>query len=249
MALSSEQRRHVIYQLKQHDREGGIRKIILEPPDRQSLEFYVSRGVFGSDIMSSGIYMSRYLYNNTALYAGRHVLDMGCGPGTLGLVMALQGAASVTLADINLKAIDDTRRNLKQLGITNAMVFESNLFGGLPDGKFDMIVFNHPFFPAEAESLHDINDVMLARSMLGGTSLIKRFFEQAQPRVSDNGLLIMPYYHFAGTENDPSQHAETFGFRILKHDRFKSEEGIQLGGFSIFIFCTEKEFSTGETHN
>lgn len=245
MGLSPEQKQHVVHQLKQHDREGGVRRIVLVPPDGKSLEFYVSRGVFGSDIMSSGIYMSRYLYKNTSLYFGKHALDMGCGPGTLGLVMALQGATWVTLADINPKAIEDTRRNLNQFGFVNAAAFESDLFAGLPEGRFDVIVFNHPFFPAEAEPLEGINDVALARSMMGGTSLIKRFFKQAQSRLSDNGLLIMPYYHFAGPENDPTQHAKSFGFRILRCEEFVSEEGLQPGGFSISIFCTERDFSSG----
>ena len=164
---------------------------------------------------------------------------MGCGPGTQGLLMAIHGAKKVDLSDINPKAFENTQKNigLHQLK-EKCMAYVSDLFANLPKGKkYDVIVFNHPFFPEEAENFGKdfADDKMLRKSMLGGTGLVKKFFSEAKKHMKDkNSIVVMPYFHFAGEENDPANHVERYGFYIQNDERIRSQQGLQVGDFSIY---------------
>jgi len=237
MALTKKQQEQVAMQLKRHYRDTIKTKIDLAKGI--SLNIIVQKGVFGSDIMSSGIYLARFLYQHKTIYTGKNCLDMGCGPGTQGLIMALYGAKQVDLSDISQIALDNTQENIEFHKLSKkCMVYVSDLFANLAKRKkYDIIVFNHPFFPEEAENFGEnvINDVMLRKSMLGGTELVKRFFKEVRKYLRNkSSLIIMPYFHFAGDENDPANHVERYGLNILDDQRIKSRQGLQLGDFSIY---------------
>lgn len=235
MSFTKIQQEQVEKQLERHKRKDLIAKIPLNNKNN-FLEIEIDNGVFGSDIMSSGIYLAKFLYSNKKLYKNKFCLDMGCGPGTQGLIMSKYGAKQVILTDISKKAVINTIKNIKRLNLKNSISFESDLFNNIPINKFDVIVFNHPFFPGEA-SKHKLNnnDTMLRKSMLGGTKLVKKFFKYSKNYLKNNGIIIMPYFHFAGKENDPANHVKKFGLRIKKEKRIKSSQGLQLGDFSIYV--------------
>ena len=236
MVLTIDQRTRVLKQLLNHKRDSGSREVILG--ENKSIKLYIEQGVFGSDIMSSAIYLARFLYHNKKLYFEKDVLDMGCGPGTQGMVMLEYGAKSAVLADINPKAVLNTKINLKEKSIFNAEAYESDLFANLAKNKtYEVIVFNHPFFPANpAQFEGDPNeDEMLRRSMLGGTELIKRFFREVSNYLRQDGLIIMPYFQPAGVENDPIRHVDEYGFKVSKKELIESKEGLQIGKVFIYL--------------
>ena len=237
MSLTKEQEEQIAMQLKRHDRATLNSKIDLM--HGISLELIIEKGVFCSDIMSSGIYLARFLYEHIALYKGKKCLDMGCGPGIQGLIMAKYGAKHVDFTDISQKAVKNTRKNIEIHKLKSVCkVYEGDLFDSLSKSKkYDVIIFNHPFFSEEAENFGKdaFDDTILRKSMLGGTELIKRFFSEVKKYMKNkNSLIIMPYFHFAGKENDPSTHVRKYGFYIEKQERVKSEQGLQLGDFSIY---------------
>lgn len=234
MSLTPEQTQQVRTQLLKHERPDGIYAIPLDAGNRDFLELHISRGVFGSDIVSSGIYMARYLHDNSSLFLGKDAHDMGCGPGSLGLLMALRGAASVDLADINPRAVSDTQSNISRLSLTNVRVFHSDLFSNVPPRRYQVITFNHPFFPELPENFGPEFDVDLMRSMLGGVDVLPKFFDQIPGRLTEDGILIMPYFHFAGPQNNPATLLSRTPFQIIKEEHVDSETGLQLGDFSIF---------------
>ncbi len=237
MTITKKQKEQVAMQLKRHNRETVKSKIDLGKD--ASLELIVEHGVFGSDIMSSGIYLAKFLYHHRELYKDKICLDMGCGPGAQGLIMAIYGASQVDLSDISSRASENTRRNIElQILKKKCHAYTSDLFTELPKNKkYEVIVFNHPFFPEEAKNFgKDVfKDIMLRKSMLGGTELIKRFFNEAKAHMKGkDSIIIMPYFHFAGKENDPANHVEKYGFLIQEDKRIKSQQGLQLGDFSIY---------------
>lgn len=75
---------------------------------------------------------------------GRSVLDVGCGTGVLSLVAARAGAV-VTAIDVNPDAVHTAVGNAAANGLT-VEVLQSDLFEGLPDRRFDLIVVNPPYF-------------------------------------------------------------------------------------------------------
>ncbi len=242
MPLTPEQHQQVAEQLRKHQRSAGIKTIVLDETNDIILKLQINKDVFGSDIMSSGIYLARFLYQNQNLYNGKIVLDMGCGPGTQGIVMDLYGAQFVTFADISPKAVQNTRENTDTFKMQNIEIYESDLFAQIPKEKhYDVIVFNHPFLPATPESfVTDVNgDNMLKQSMLGGTDILKKFLKTVQDYINPQAQIVMPYFHFAGPENDPINHVESFGFKIIEKHKIISDEGLQQGDFSIYIIGKE----------
>ena len=61
---------------------------------------------------------------------GESVLDMGCGTGVLGILAALQGAASVTSIDIDPWAFENARENVRRNGLPLAEGEDGSHFPG-----------------------------------------------------------------------------------------------------------------------
>lgn len=75
----------------------------------------------------------------------RTILDMGCGCGVIGVVLARRFPhAQVTMVDRDLLAVRYARHNLKLNGIPNAIVLGSVGLEQVPDMPFDLIVSNIP---------------------------------------------------------------------------------------------------------
>ena len=74
-----------------------------------------------------------------------HVLDLGCGYGALGLVLAKAWPQSrVVLADKDLLAVEAAQANIDRNGLTNARALLSPGFRDVPAGPYDLIVANLP---------------------------------------------------------------------------------------------------------
>lgn len=76
-------------------------------------------------------------------FAGRRVLDLGCGYGLLGLLAARAGAR-VTLADDDLAAVRSAERNLALHGVPGE-VRHSDVDSDLAGERFDAVLTNPPF--------------------------------------------------------------------------------------------------------
>jgi release factor glutamine methyltransferase len=122
------------------------------------------------------------------------------------------GAKKITFADINPRAIENVEENIKLKNIKNYEIYESNLFQNIPDNKFDIIIFNHPFFPEDSDSYKSMerDDNLIKKSMLADVSLINRFLLDAKRYLHTDGKIIMPYFHLAGPQNDPKTYNEKY---------------------------------------
>ncbi|MFH1089583.1 MAG: hypothetical protein V1716_04120 [Candidatus Uhrbacteria bacterium] len=101
MAFTKEQKTLVLRQLQAFKRNSDIKKIILSEDSYSFLELLIERGVFGSDIITTAMHLAKFLYKHQELYFQKDVVDVGCGPGTQGIIMAKYGAKSVFFSDIN----------------------------------------------------------------------------------------------------------------------------------------------------
>ncbi len=80
------------------------------------------------------------------------VLDLCCGTGALGLALAARADIALVAADLDPRAVSCARRNLTGVG----EVFESDLFGALPDrlrGRLDVVLANAPYVPTDEIAL------------------------------------------------------------------------------------------------
>ena len=68
----------------------------------------------------------------------RHVLDMGCGTGVLGIMAKKCGATHVVAVDIDDKSVTNTLENAQ----ANEVEIDVHLGSTPPDGSFDLILAN-----------------------------------------------------------------------------------------------------------
>jgi len=110
--------------------------------------------VFNPVLLRTGEFLARSL-NAELIPKGADVLDMGCGSG-IGSVAAALWADHVTAADINPEAVRCARINAALNRIEDRFeAVESNLFSSLKGRRFDVVLFNPPFFRGEAKDLLD----------------------------------------------------------------------------------------------
>lgn len=138
---------------------------------------------------------------------GLRVLDMGCGTGIVGILAALRGASSVVLADKCPDAIANARANVALHRLEDRCeVRRSDLFSGIGDERFDLIVFNIPFLYADegSESLHMQVPAHLqpafppAEAFVDvGYRLIRRFMSGARAHLGDGGRIRCTFASFA----------------------------------------------------
>ena len=89
-------------------------------------------------------------YLSTVAVAGKRLLDMGTGSGTIGIFAASRGAR-VTACDINPRAVALAGKNARRNGV-EMEVLASDLFSALDGRSFDLICFNLPFYAGEPRS-------------------------------------------------------------------------------------------------
>lgn len=105
------------------------------------------RGVFSHRHVDEA---SDLLMRSVQPKAGESVLDLGCGYGVIGLVMARYYQARVTSVDVNPKATVLTNLNFKAYQIT-ADVQTSDRFSAIQDQTFDWILSNPPIRIGKAQ--------------------------------------------------------------------------------------------------
>ena len=101
--------------------------------------------VFNPVLFRSGAFMAQALAEEF-FSAGSRVLDMGTGSG-VGAVFAARRGAQVTAVDINPDAVRCAQLNALLNELTDKIeVVEGDLFRPVTGQRFDMILFNPPFY-------------------------------------------------------------------------------------------------------
>jgi release factor glutamine methyltransferase len=130
--------------------------------------------------------------------SGKKALDVGCGSGFLSILMAKRGAA-VSATDIDSDAVMAAEKNAERNHAPIKLVM-ADLF---PPGKekFDLIVFNPPYLPEDAEE--HIKYIKKKHQIHGGTTgreTIKRFLRAAHQRIKRKGKILFVASSLTGIE-------------------------------------------------
>ncbi len=183
------------------------------------IKLIISEDVFPSDYGATTRYLAqeinKYCHVNTAL-------DMGCGCGFLALYMRKCGIYNVWAADIHPPAIECAKLNLgMNQFLAPIKIIESDLFCSFPKKvKFDLIVFNHPYYPT-------IGDPVFGFNPDGGRLMLERFYSKVPDYCKINTKILMPFSSISESEHDPKQVATKYNniaiktiFKIQNEDGF-----------------------------
>lgn len=107
-----------------------------------NIELFSDAGVFSVKQVDFG---SSLLIKNVVLPENcTKILDVGCGYGPIGITLAKANPkVYVHMIDVNLRAIDLTKRNAEHNQLKNVTVWESDLYEKV-EGKYDLIISNPP---------------------------------------------------------------------------------------------------------
>ena len=117
------------------------------------LKYIADNGVFSKERVDFG---TNVLLNALPdIPNDKKVLDVGCGYGTIGIAIAKSNPTlSIDMVDVNERALDLAKENIKINGVNNAKVCLSNLYENI-DGKYDYILSNPPI-RAGKEIVHGV---------------------------------------------------------------------------------------------
>jgi len=143
-------------------------------------------------------------------YAKGIVLDIGTGIGIQALTAAKnKKVKKITAIDINKKAIDYCKKNIKFLSLENSKKLEksktfqinkkitflqSNLFNKI-NKSFDTIIFNPPYLPQESE-----NKYLALEGGKKGYEIIEKFLNQASNYLNINGIILIVFSSFTNKQ-------------------------------------------------
>ena len=231
MALNPKQKRQIELQVKAH---AVPWKYMINVPRA------VARPVLRNLVMYPGVlqplssgHFGRFLHDHPEFFEGKRVLDMGCGSGALGIIMAKHGARKVVLADIDENCCANTRENVRRFRVgAHCEIIQSDLFDKVP-GKFDLIVFAHPYFGAPPV----LPAIPVTRGMLDDGQLIAKFLDTAKAHLA--GPILMPYLHLAGKTNDPVVQGPKHGYRVETLEERNLGVGYQRGAYSVYALHEE----------
>ncbi len=136
--------------------------------------------------------------------AGRHVLDLGTGAGAIALAAARAGAASVTAVDLSLRSVLATRLNcLKQRArrrVARIDVRQGDLFGPVRGRRFDLLVANPPYVPAESDVLPRHTQARCWDAGTDGRALLDRICAGAADAVAPGGHVLVVHSALCGAQ-------------------------------------------------
>ncbi len=123
-------------------------------------------GIFSKKGLDHG---TRVLLETVTVSRGTRVLDLGCGYGPIGIVLAKLDEAIVLMSDVNRRALVLAAANAKATGVPCETV-ESDGFANIPT-KFDCIISNPP--------------------IRTGKQTIYRLFAESIDHLNENGTLYL----------------------------------------------------------
>lgn len=166
-------------------------------------EFYSGSGVFSKKKVDNG---TKVLVENCIVKNSWRVLDLGCGYGVVGIVIAkIFPKTAVLMVDVNRRALKLAKMSLELNNIENADVKYSNLYSAVKE-KFNTIIVNPP--------------------ITAGRKLCFRIIEESKEHLEKDGLLQLIAKHRKGGKMLGEKMLEVFG---------NMEEKAKSGGYRLYI--------------
>jgi len=154
------------------------------------LEFEVFDGVYFPD--EDSLLLAGVLEKFRKMFAGKKILEMGCGCGFLSVLLSKLTKCEIVAVDINKEAVENTDLNARK-NRANVLARQSDLFCNIEE-KFDFIIFNPPYLPVSDEIEGREWWSMLCKN----GNIIERFAKESKIHLNKNGNAILLYSSLSG---------------------------------------------------
>ena len=164
--------------------------------DNREFSMYSDNGVFSKDRFDYG---TKVLLENIDIHSlcGK-VLDLGCGTGVVGLILGtLNKNISINMVDVNERAIELSRENIKLNNLTNN-IFISDVYSNVND-KYDYIITNPP--------------------IRAGKDVVRKFLLGAKDYLGDNGTLYFVMRKDHGVKSMIKELEEIYIVEVIGKDK------------------------------
>jgi release factor glutamine methyltransferase len=130
---------------------------------------------------------------------GGAVLDVCTGSGAIAIAAALAGARFVTAVDVSARAVLATRINARLNGV-RIEVLRGSLFDPVPGRRFDVVVANPPYLPAEDDALPVHGRARHTEAGFTGRILLDRLIDAAPAHLAPGGVLLVTHSSINGAD-------------------------------------------------
>lgn len=161
-------------------------RIVIKPPWREVpeelkkgthvLELEPGRA-FGTGLHATTALVANVLDERASEYAGKTILDLGCGSGILSLVALSLGAARARAVDVDPDAVRITLENAERCGFKGRIEADTTAIGAL-EGAWPVVLAN-----IQAEVLVPLADAIIARVEPGGLLVLSGILDSQKDRV------------------------------------------------------------------
>jgi len=172
------------------------KKIINVNFQNQKIQLYTDNGVFSKEHFDYG---SKLLITNFLKEEKKgRILDLGCGYGVIGIILSQNKNLFIDMVDINLKAVELTKENLKLNNIENASCFESNIYTNIKE-KYNYIITNPP--------------------IRAGKDTIRKFLCEGKEYLEENGELWFVMRKDHGVKSMIKELEKMYFVKIIDKDK------------------------------
>lgn len=165
---------------------------------KHSLKLTTDAGVFSKGGVDFGSNLLVQTFLNDA--QPKHILDVGCGYGTMGLMIAKHiPEATVHMVDVNERALSLSERNAEANKISNATIYKSDGLNEVSE-QFDAVITNPP--------------------IRAGKDVVHRILEDSVKVLESGGALYVVIQKKQGMPSAKKKMEADFGnVTVLKKDK------------------------------
>jgi len=154
----------------------------------QNFNILTASGLFSFKRMDKG---TKLLINKAVIKPKWKILDLGCGYGAVGITLKKAfPSVDVVFSDINERAVNITKKNLKKLKLKGKAI-KSSIFENIDEKDFDTILINPP--------------------QTAGKKICFKMFEDSIKYLKKGGLLQIVARHNKGGKDLSKKMKEVFG--------------------------------------